>query len=179
MEAKKAESRHIKKGRVAGVINRVMISTDRGNLVPYQELKKYESGREPSQQISAQQQGWLKKRDLVYHPFRVESLLAYLENVSYFDACVRQIARDVVTPGWNIKAVDEEKENEAEKERVEAFFNDPNDRDEALSGIVEKCIVDWGAIGWVALEHSRDSKGITNGLWHVPEIGRASCRERV
>jgi len=35
--------------------------------------------------------------------------------------------------------------------------------------IIEKCIIDWGVVGWFAIEVSRDpaSKEV-NGLWHIP-----------
>jgi len=139
--------------------------------------------------------------DLVAYPFDATALLQLKDNCTFFDACVRQIAKDVVCQGWDV-AVDEDAikndqgvVDEAEKKRlaglapgIEAFLADPNgDLTETIADILEKCVIDWGSVGWLGLEASRGpvaaakadggeqpeaaSGGPVNGLWHVPAQG--------
>ena len=168
MEPKKAAStsdKQIRKGRLAKQSQFVVTST---GLFPLDVLQKYQVDRTHSQQISRQESAFLEKKGLVHHPFSAKALLEFQENNAYFDACVKQIAKDVAAPGWRLVPIEEEIEDEAQKEIAQAFFDDPNDRDESMSRIIEKIISDWGAIGWTAMEHSRGADGITDGIWHVP-----------
>jgi len=116
---------------------------------------------------------FLSEKGLKPLPFDVNGLLALQENCSYFDSCVRQIAKDVVGQGWILVESSEEvneKEVEEQKKKAREFLEDPNEeQEEAIEDIVEKCIIDWGVVGWFAIEVSRDlaSKEV-NGLWHIP-----------
>ena len=168
MEPKKAAStsdKQIRKGRLAPKSQFVVTST---GLFPIDVLRKYQLDRTHSQQLSRQESEFLEKKGLVPHPFNAKTLLEFQENNAYFDACVKQIAKDVAAPGWRLVPIDEKQEDKVQLERAEAFFDDPNDRDESMSRIIEKIISDWGAIGWTAMEHSRAADGMTDGIWHIP-----------
>ena len=112
---------------------------------------------------------YLGQNGLIPLPFEVSSLLKLQNNCSYFDACVKQIAKDVVGQGWTLQPVDSEKESEVEKNKIEEFFaTSGGDRDETFEDTLERSIIDWGVIGWWGWEISRDNKDEVNGMWHVP-----------
>ena len=139
------------------------IKTDRG-LFPLDVLKAEETKTKSTQ---AEEDRFYRHHGLVSHPFETAGLLWMQDNCPSFDACVRQIAVDVVGQGYKLTA-EEGKENEDEKEKIENFLNDPNsDPEETIENIVDKAMIDWGVIGWFGLEMSRDNAGIINGLWHV------------
>lgn len=114
---------------------------------------------------------YLEQSGLMPFPFEVASLLKLQDNCSYFDACVKQIAKDVIGQGWTLQPVDSEKEkgSEAEKQKIEEFIaGSGGDRDETFEDTLERSIIDWGVIGWWGWEMSRDDKDEVNGMWHVP-----------
>jgi len=145
------------------------LKTSKG-LFPLSVLRKAE--RRSSKQLKEEAR-FLSEKGLKPLPFDVNGLLALQENCSYFDSCVRQIAKDVVGKGWTlIEATEEanEKEVEEQKKKAREFLEDPNEeQEEAIEDIIEKCIIDWGVVGWFAIEVSRDSASKEiNGLWHIP-----------
>jgi PBSX family phage portal protein len=97
-----------------------------------------------------------------------------MDNCSFFDACVRQIAKDVVGQGWSLAPRQEAKEgektaeDEAARKEIEEFLEDPNTEEESISDVIEKCVVDWGCVGWFGMEVSRDDGGRIDGIYHVP-----------
>jgi len=120
-----------------------------------------------SKQIS--EKNYLADKGLIPLPFEVSSLLKLQGNCSYFDACVKQIAKDVIGQGWTIQAIDEKKENEAEKQKIEDFIaGSGGDRDETFADTLERSIIDWGVIGWWGWEISKGDNDEINGIWHVP-----------
>lgn len=150
-----------KKGKVH------FIKTDRG-LFPIAALRKAELTHGESQQLK-QERKWLTEKGLIPLPYNVKGLLTLQENCTYFDACARQIAQDVVGQGWNIvSAKPEEKVDEKEKEEAERFLLDPNEDDESIEEIIQRCVIDWGTIGWWGIEVSRAGDNKINGLWHMP-----------
>jgi len=160
--------KQIRKGKVhLGGKKTLMLHTSKG-LFPTDVLNKYEVGREASQQLSTEDMDFFKKKGLKPHPFEANTMLDFKESNVYFDACVRQIAKDVLTPAWRLVPIEEKVEDEAEKERATEFLQDPNDLDESLERVIEKLIVDWGMLGWTALEISRDGSDMVNGMWHIP-----------
>lgn len=143
------------------------IKTSKG-LFPLKLLKQAEI-KPRTTQIAEKR--WLREHGLMPHPFAVEGLLHLEENSSYFDACVRQIAQDVVGQGWEIKARDGVKEpDEAKRQEIKDFLLDPNETDEDITDIIKKAMVDWGSIGWWGLEIERDPPldGEIIGLWQLP-----------
>lgn len=165
---KKAES--TKTGNEApreGKVHR-FIKTDRG-LFPLEFLQKAEKKQPESQQLKADNR-YLREHGLMPTPFQVSSLMTLQDNCAYFDACVRQIAEDVVGQGYEIAPFDEKKINDAEQAKVEEFFADPNgDIAETTEEIIKKAVVDWGVVGWLTLEVSREGgpDSDVNGLWHL------------
>lgn len=144
----------------------VFIATDKG-LFPFEILKQAERRpRSKTKQIKEEQ--WASVHGLQPPPFSVQEFLTMQDNCGYFDACVRQIASDVIGQGWKLIPMKEGVTDEKEKEAVTTFLLDPNeDSDEDISDIVEKVIIDWGVIGWWAMEVERDN-GKVIGIWHVP-----------
>lgn len=147
----------------------VYVATDRG-LYPFSILKQNErktTSKSKSKQLK--EDAWFLDHGLLPHPFPVEEFLTMQDNCGYFDACVRQIASDVIGQGWKLVPIKDGDENQKEKDAITEFLLDPNtDRDEDISDIVEKVIIDWGVIGWWTLEISRDDDGKINGIWHIP-----------
>jgi len=145
----------------------VFVATDKG-LFPISILKQAASKRGgKSKQLK--EEHWAIEHGLVPHPYAVGEFLAMQDNCGYFDACVRQIASDVIGQGWKLIPVKEGQENAKEKDDITEFLLDPNaDSDEDIADIVEKSVIDWGVIGWWAFEVARDSDGKVNGLWHTP-----------
>jgi PBSX family phage portal protein len=148
-------------------IGQVFVATDKG-LFPFEILKKSETGRtSKSQQLK--EDDWVAEHGLMPHPYDVDEFLAMQESCSYFDACIRQIASDVIGQGWQLVPVKDGVEDEKEKDEITEFLLDPTpDSDEDISDIVEKVVIDWGLVGFWALEVSRDKGDLVNGLWHVP-----------
>lgn len=152
-----------RKGRVFS-----FVKTDRG-LFPASVLRKAEmkEQRAASKQLQGERV-YMTEHNLVPLPFTVEGLLTLMDNCSFFDACVRQIASDVVGQGWTLTLKEDMKDDTKTKKEIEDFFNDPNTDEESITDVLERCIVDWGVIGWFAIEVCRDDAGKVNGLYHVP-----------
>jgi|GEM_PF-1195811 len=134
--------------------------------------KKDAEGVKKSKDVKSKQLGevkYLAENGLVPLPFEVLSLLKLQDNCSYFDACVKQIAKDVIGQGWTLQLVEGKKENETEKKKIEDFISESGgDRDETFEDTLERSVIDWGVIGWWGWETSRGNKNEINGIWHVP-----------
>jgi len=120
------------------------IKTSKG-LFPVSVLRKVEN-RVKSKQFKEERK-YITDKGLVPVPFNVNGLLALQENCSYFDSCVKQIAKDVVGQGWSIVEKQQEDISEAaieeQKKKVKEFLEDPNNEEEAIEDIIERCIIDW------------------------------------
>lgn len=148
------------------------VKTSKG-LFPIEKLEKAAKAeqRTASRQIKTDQR-FMADNNLVPLPFAVTGLLTLMDNCSFFDACVRQIAKDVIGQGWEL-ALREDVEEEtdalaAERKTLEDFLLDPNTEEDSLEDVIERCIIDWGSIGWFGIEVTRDVSGAVNGLFHVP-----------
>lgn len=148
------------------------VSTSKG-LVPWEQLRRFEMKKKSAEDRSKSSQVkslklYMTDKGLVPLPFAVDGLLTLLENCSFFDACVRQIAKDVCGQGWSLRLREGKKqENEAKKKEIQARFEDPNTDEDSLEDVLERMIIDWGAIGWMALEVVPEGEEVT-GLYHVP-----------
>ena len=145
------------------------VLTDKG-LFPISVLKAAEKAKAKahSKQLK-EEEIWLSDKNLIPHPFEVSTLLELKDNCSYFDSCVKQIAKDVMGQGWRLELKEGKKEAPAEKKLILDFIeNSGGDREETFEETLERGIIDWGLIGWWGWEVSRDNKGLVNGLWHVP-----------
>lgn len=155
------------------VATAVYVQTTKG-LYPFSILKAAEKKEEKakSKQLK-EEQVWLEQNGLVVLPFEASSLLSLKDNCGYFDACVKQIAKDVIGQGWRLELREGKKENNQEKERILEFIeNSGGDRDETFEQTLERGLIDWGCIGWWGWEISRNkagkNKGLVNGMWHIP-----------
>jgi len=151
----------------------IYIYTSKG-VFPISKLQAAERKEEKakSKQLEEQEQ-WLDLNDLVPYPFEASNLLTLKDNCAYFDACIKQIAKDVVGQGWTLELREGKKESNQEKERILEFIETcGGDRDETFEQTLERAIIDWGLIGWWAWEVGRSetgkNKGLVNGFWHVP-----------
>lgn len=177
------------------------VATDRG-LVPWATLQKDAIKKARAESRSASQQreleaNYMADRGLIPPPFNAAGLLTLMENCSFYDACLRQIGRDVAGQGWAVQPIDPEAEpNEVAKKMISDFLADPNTAEEAVDDIIERLVVDWGLVGMMAMEVVRAKveavpappeegggevpegeseptpavpvPGIVNGLYHVP-----------
>lgn len=145
------------------------VLTSKG-LFPVSVLKAAEKAKTKAKSKQLEEDSiWLTGQELVPYPFEVGTLLELKDNCSYFDSCVKQIAKDVMGQGWRLELKEGKKENNAEKDQILQFIEDSGgDRDETFEETLERGIIDWGFIGWWGWEVSRDNKGLVNGLWHVP-----------
>ena len=143
----------------------VFVATDKG-LFPFSVLKQ--AAKQPSKSKQLKEEHWAADHGLIPPPFAVGEFLAMQDNCGYFDACVRQIASDVIGQGWKLIPIKEGEENEKEKQDITEFLLDPNgDSDEDIADITEKIVIDWGVVGWWALEVERDGDKVI-GVWHAP-----------
>ena len=143
-----------------------------------------DSRRKKSKQLSEVDAAYLLDNKLIPLPFNVNAILTLQDNCPYFDASVRQIAKDVIGQGWTLVAKDEDSNDtgdgegetdDAKEGRIKteaktatAFLERMNDDGETIDTIIEKAVIDWGLMGWFTLEVSRDEKSEPNGMWHLP-----------
>ena len=155
------------------VENSTFIYTSKG-LFPVSVLKAAEKKEEKAKSTQLkEEQNWLEQNGLMPFPFEASNLLQLKDNCSYFDACVKQIAKDVVGQGWRLELREGKKEAPKEKECILKFIETSGgDRDETFEQTLERGVIDWGFIGWWAWEVSRIQEGknkdLVNGMWHVP-----------
>jgi len=143
---------------------KVFIQTDRG-VFPYSVLEKAEI-KTSSKQIEKTTR-WLAENDLIPHPYPPETLLALYESNSIFYRCVNQLAIDVAGLGWHLELIEGKAENKTERAEIEAFLKKPN-ADMAMRTILKQALVNWGSIGWFALEVVRSIDGKVSQVYHVP-----------
>ena len=150
------------------------VLTTKGGLVPVSVLKAEEKKEDKAKSKQLKTEAvYLQQNDLIPLPFEADSLLSLKDNCSYFDACVKQIAKDVIGQGYTIELREGMKDKNEEKDRIMKFIeNSGGDRDETFEQTLERGIIDWGCIGWWAWEVGRretgKDKGMVNGFWHVP-----------
>ncbi|MBA7580294.1 hypothetical protein ES708_22185 [subsurface metagenome] len=104
---------------------------------------------------------------LVSYPYAPANFLLLYEANPVFAGCVKQIARDVAGLGWKLVLKEGEKENEAERKKIQEFLDRPNP-DDSLRTVLKELIIDWGVIGWWGLEVLRDAKHEVTEIFHVP-----------
>lgn len=145
------------------------VLTNKG-LFPISTLKAAEKKKTKAESQQLQEDTlFLSENELVPYPFEPKVILELKDNCPYFDACVKQIAKDVMGQGWRLELKEGKKEAPEEKKRILNFIeNSGGDRDETFEQTLERGLIDWGFIGWWGWEVSRDDKGLVNGLWHVP-----------
>jgi len=142
--------------------------TDKGVFHPSAVKIQKDQDRKESKQLKEKEEKFLLEEGLVSLPFNVNGLLWLMDNSEYFDACVHQIAQDVVSRGHELRVKEGKKENSKEREKIESFLDEPNfNEDESFEKLVKNAVLDLEVIGWFGIELSRDEKEPT-GLWNVP-----------
>lgn len=127
-----------------------------------------------SQQLQVEQT-WIEQQGLMTHPFSTGGLLTLKRNNIYFDACVKQIAKDVVGKGFKIELIEGASENKTEHKTLQDFLKSKNNKGESLRAVLNPFIRDLEWCGWCGLEIAKTATGeIANpsvrkhGLYHVP-----------
>ena len=130
------------------------ILTNKG-LFPVSVLKVNEKAKATAHSKQLKEEGlWLSTNDLVPYPFEASTLLELKDNCSYFDSCVKQIAKDVMGQGWRLELKEGKKESNAEKDQILEFIeNSGGDRDETFEETLERGLIDWGLIDWSLISH--------------------------
>ena len=150
------------------------VLTTKAGLVPVSVLKSDQTKEDKAKSKQLKEEStYIQQNDLIPFPFEAPSLLFLKDNCSYFDACVKQIAKDVIGQGYTIALREGMKENKDELARINNFIkNSGGDRDETFEETLERGLIDWGCIGWwgweVGRKESGKDKGNINGFWHVP-----------
>ena len=147
----------------------VHVVTSKG-IFPFSVLKAdaQKKSKAESKQIKIMD-AWIGENGLVPYPFAAQNLLRLKDNCGYFDASVKQIAKDVVGQGFEIVLIEGKSEDNAEKDKILNFIDTSGgDRDETFLETLERGIIDWGFIGWWGWEVSRGDDNEVNGMWHVP-----------
>jgi len=131
-------------------------------------LNKLAKGKSPFKKASKQ----VKKEvygvgGLVSYPYAPANFLTLYEANPVFAACVKQIAKDVAGLGYKLVLKEGEKENENERNKIQAFLDRPNP-DDSLRTILNKLLIDWGVIGWWGLEVVKNLKGEIEEVYHIP-----------
>ena len=150
------------------------VLTTKAGLQPISILKAEEKKEDKAKSKQIEEEAaYIEKHELVPLPFEASSLLILKDNCSYFDACVKQIAKDVIGQGYTLELREGASEKKEELERIENFIETcGGDRDVTFEETLERAIIDWGCIGWwgweVARREEGKDKGLVNGFWHVP-----------
>lgn len=113
---------------------------------------------------------WNYETDGVVRPPYDPELLAYfLEINSVHYRCCKAKAADVAGRGYLLKAVNGQEGNNANRAVIEEFLASCNNNPEmTLREALEMAWVDYEAVGWLALEITRNGKGIPDGIYWVP-----------
>lgn len=149
---------------------KIIIQTDRG-FFPFNELRKFEKKEDKAKRKGSSQartdNKWLNEQGLIPHPYPARQLLQLYESVSVLFSTVNQVAQDVGGCAWNVVVREGKKENLAEYKRLMDFLKSPND-DASLRRILKTLVIDWGTVGWFALEGVRTRDQKIGELYQVP-----------
>ena len=142
------------------------LHTSKG-LFPLPVLTEIEKQAKAESRRLRAEEKYLGEEGLVPLPFNAGQILTLEDNCSYFDACVRQIARDVIGQGWEIVLKRGKEENKAEKEKIENFIaNSGGKNEETFGQTLEQAVIDYNSVGWLGIEVSRPDE--IDGMWHIP-----------
>jgi len=144
---------------------RVFIYTDRGKIIPYSELEKFDI-RKSSGQIE-EEAAWGEGKGLASRPCDPTTLLLVWETDPILFRIIDQIAIDTVGQGWILTPRDGEKGNQSEKDQIEELLNGPNP-EQSLEDILSSMIIDLEGIGYCSMECVRNNGGKLAELYDLP-----------
>jgi len=164
------------------IVGEVFIYTDAQSLVPFKTLREFEISK--GKKELEEEKSWYSGLDLRPRPYEPESFLALYDHNPIFAGTVNQIASDIAGLGWSLQLKQDKKENKEEREKIEAFLEHPNP-DDSLRGILEALMIDWGVLGYWALQVVRNAGGevveiydtAAYEMW-IHRSGRKYCRRR-
>jgi PBSX family phage portal protein len=146
---------------------RVFVETSKG-IFPYAALKKAESKKGSSQQLSESTNKWMLQNDLVPPPYAPTSFWTLYESNPILFRCVNQLASDVAGIGWTFRLQEGKKDNQAELNRLKEFVKDKPDVEDSFRTVLKRLLIDWGALGYCGLEVARNNKQDVADVYHVP-----------
>jgi len=146
---------------------RVFVETSRG-IFPYEALKKAESKKGGSQQLSESTNKWMSQNDLVSPLYAPMSFWTLYESNPILFRCVNQLASDVAGLGWTFQLQEDKKDNQAELNRLKEFVKDKSDVEDSFRTVLKRLLIDWGTLGYCGLEVARNNKQDVADVYHVP-----------
>ncbi len=107
---------------------------------------------------------------LMTPPFAMEQLVYLAESHPVHSAAIEQKVADVCGKGWEWLPIkdDAEDEGDAEKEKINAWFEAMSPDDVDMREVIEAVWNDHETCGWGLVEVARDKTGIVRHLYHVP-----------
>jgi len=146
---------------------KVFISTTDGNLIPAAVLDKFRKTKDTSGESRQMSDSWHQSNRLAERPYNPESFFNLYESNATFYATVNQIATDVAGIGWDLLLDEDKAENKAQRKVLEEFLNKPNSR-QPLRKLCEALLIDFGVVGYCAIEVIRNKAGAVAKLHHLP-----------
>ncbi len=147
------------------IVGEVFVYTDTENLVPFRTLLEFEISK--GKKELEEEKSWYSGNELRPRPYDPEAFLALYDHNPIFAETVNQIASDVAGLGWKLELKQGRKENKEEREKIEAFLEHPNP-DDSLRRILEALMIDWGTIGYWALQVVRNAAGEVVEIYDTP-----------
>ncbi len=156
---------------------RAFIATNTGGILPVSTLDRYQMAKAQTAASSTRVQPDkvvsrvsldIHDRGLKKRPYDPEILLALYESNPILFRTIKQIASDVAGLGYKLILRDGVAEDEQQRTKATNFLERPNSDGIPLRRILEALVVDWGAIGYFALEVIRNAQGKVGGISHTP-----------
>ncbi|MFC1712104.1 phage portal protein [Candidatus Poribacteria bacterium] len=156
---------------------RAFIATKTGSVLPVSTLDRYQMAKANTAATSTQVQqdkvisrGSIDIQDkgLMKRSYDPEILLALYESNPILFRTIKQIATDVAGLGYKLILRDGVAEDEEQRQKAAEFLERPNSDGVPLRRILEALVIDWGAVGYFALEVVRNAKGKVGSMNHTP-----------
>jgi capsid portal protein len=156
----------------------VYIMTNKGEMVPFAKMKRYEIKKD-SQQLKQEMTFGIDR--IIAPPFAPLSFISLEEECSVLNACIEQVSHDVVGNGYRLVLNEDiEEENDEilkEKEGIQQLFRKVNSDGDTLRQVIQRAVSDYECMGWFGIEvvRKRNLNPLENEpelkvseLWHVP-----------
>lgn len=110
---------------------------------------------------------WMVENQLVPPPYDPVAFLRYMESNVIYAAVVNRLARDVTGTNYRFVLKEDAKESQKELDKVTEFISTCS-TEAAFRNMLYQLMVDWGAVGYFAMEVIRNLKGEIAELGRVP-----------
>ncbi len=170
-----ATKKRWEKGKIVGVITTEGEFVKGSELKPadslYEtdEVKKGEAGEGGTSKQAEEKFGSVNKlQSRTYDP---GTMVTLMENVTPFSSCVRQVTADTVAGGYRVVGRTKEDDGtDADMAAAEAFLSSDAvfPWPKTPQRLVKQLLFDYNTIGYCAMEISRNSGGLVDGLFYLP-----------